>query len=134
MATIAPTNRPATNVLYFSWNLVPGAAHYGLYWGDGHLRYTNVLMTTGTSAIVSNLASRYYHYASATTFDALGRESQYSVEVNTMPKTNRHVWGYMQTSTNLSRWDDVPNSTFINLTNPVGPNRFYKLRLEEELF
>ena len=127
---------PASQSVTLTWNLVPNAAGYNLYWGTTSGNYISIVSVGNvTNATVTGLITGGTYYFAATTLAKSGLESGYSVEVSlTLPncincpdiETN-FVYDYgrqLCVQTDLVYWP-----VFVKWTNslPGYPTAFFRL-------
>jgi hypothetical protein len=85
LAMAIPSMAGAANNVTLAWDpsTDPNVSGYHLYYGPASRNYTNMIdFGTANTGTVSNLAAATTYYFAATTYDSVGLESAYSVEVS----------------------------------------------------
>lgn len=111
----------------------PSAAGYNVYFGSASRSYTNVVDAgNGTSVTVSTLVPGATYYFAATTYNASGLESDYSIEVSyTVPPLDMNHPPTLAIIPSLTiNQDSGPHTVFLSGISSGADNEFQNLAID----
>lgn len=120
-----------------SWNPVPGADHYNLYYGTGERDYTELVACAATNRVITGLNGWQEYHFGLTAVDVFGIESDFSPDVPFTPTLvldlkfpNSTAGAVLQSSSNQLNWAacaaNWTNGAWRVTADPARPWAFYR--------
>lgn len=115
--------------LTFAWDASQGAVSYNVYVGTNSGIYTDIVSSTNTTALLTNLQTSVRYYFVVTALNQFGMESDWSVEIFYTilpPRRQLKLTSYLLQSDDLLSWRTNAAPVFFTLPDT---NTFYKMLL-----